>query len=229
MTPYTPDSFREVLARLPLFSELNREEVSMLLPGVREYKASANEMLFNKGDRLDGIYVVVKGQVKLCIPSQQGVEKVIGTLNAGAAFAEAIVFLDIPCPVSAQATQDSLLLVANKKVLLDVLDCDPRFGRKMLASLSMKLHQLMADMETCTLMNSVQRVVCFLSHQAPEQAAEKYEVRLDTSKQMLASRLSLAPETLSRVLHHLVTAGLIEVQGRTLRILDAQRLKSFQG
>lgn len=229
MTPYTPDSFREVLIRLPLFSELNKEEISMLLPGVREYKARANEMLFNKGDRLDGIYVVVTGQVKLCIPSQQGLEKVIGTMNAGAAFAEAIVFLDIPCPVSAQATQDSVLLVASKKVLLDVLDCDSQFGRKMLASLSMKLHQLMADMETCTLMNSVQRVVCFLSHQAPEQNMAQYEVRLDTSKQMLASRLSLAPETLSRVLHHLVTAGLIEVQGRTLRILDAQRLKHFQG
>jgi CRP-like cAMP-binding protein len=229
MTPYTPDSFREVLIRLPLFSELSADEIGMLLPGVREYKARANEILFNKGDRLDGIYVVVTGQVKLCIPSQQGVEKVIGTLNAGAAFAEAIVFLDIPCPVSAQATQDSVLLVANKKVLLEVLDCDPQFGRKMLASLSMKLHQLMADMETCTLMNSVQRVVCFLAHQAPEEDATHYEVTLDTSKQMLASRLSLAPETLSRVLHHLVTAGLIEVKGRTLRIMDAQRLKSFQG
>ncbi|MBI1284904.1 MAG: cyclic nucleotide-binding domain-containing protein [Thiobacillus sp.] len=229
MTPYTPDSFRDVLTQLPLFSELSTDEVSMLLPGVREYKARASEMLFNKGDRLDGIYVVVTGQVKLSIPTQHGLEKVIGTMNAGAAFAEAIVFLDIPCPVSAQATQDSVLLVASKKVLLEVLDHDPRFARKMLASLSMKLHQLMADMETCTLMNSVQRVVCFLSHQAPEKYAAQYEVKLDTSKQMLASRLSLAPETLSRVLHHLVTAGLIEVKGRTLRILDAQRLKAFQG
>jgi CRP-like cAMP-binding protein len=99
----------------------------------------------------------------------------------------------------------------------------------MLASLSMKLHQLMSDMETCTLMNSVQRVVCFLSHQIPDKNSLQYEVKLDTSKQMVASRLSLAPETFSRVLHHLVTAGLIEVKGRTIRILDAPRLKLFQG
>ncbi len=229
MTPYTPESFGDVLKRLPLFSELNADEIATLLPGIREYKARNGEMLFNKGDRLDGLYVVVSGQVKLSIPTQQGLEKVIATMNAGAAFAEAIVFLDIPCPVSAQATQESVLLVANKKVLIEVLDQDPRFARKMLASLSMKLHQLMADMETCTLMNSVQRVVCFLTHQAPANDALQYEVRLDTSKQMLASRLSLAPETLSRVLHHLVTAGLIEVQGRTLRILDARRLQAFQG
>lgn len=228
MTPYTPESTREVLARLPLFCELSADEITMLLPGVREYRVRSNEILFNKGDRLDGIQAVVSGQIKLFLPTAQGMEKVIGTMNAGASFAEAVVFLDIPCPVSAQATQDSVMLVAGKKVLLEVLDRDSRFARKMLASLSMKLHELMADMETCTLMNSVQRVVCFLSHQAPEQSPARYEVKLDTSKQTLASRLNLAPETFSRALHHLVTAGLIEVQGRTIRIMDGQRLKQFQ-
>jgi len=228
MTPYTPDSIREVIARLPLFCELSADEINMLLPGVREYRVRAHEIIFNKGDKLDGIHVVVTGQVKLFMPTQQGAEKVIGTMNAGATFAEAVVFLDIPCPVSAEALQDSVLLVASKNVLLQVLDCDSRFARKMLASLSMKLHQLMTDMETCTLMNSVQRVVCFLSHQMPDQNPAHYEVTLDTSKQTLASRLNLAPETFSRALHHLVTAGLIQVQGRTIRVMDAQRLKQFQ-
>lgn len=229
MTPYTPGSIKEVLSRLPLFCELSSDEIAMLLPGVREYKVRANEMLFNKGDRLDGIYVVVTGQVKLSLPTQHGAEKVIGTMNAGATFAEAIIFLDIPCPISAQAMQDGILLVASKDVLLTVLDCDPRFARKMLASLSMKLHELMADMETCTLMSSVQRVVCYLSHQMPEEGLPEYEVKLDTSKQMLASKLSLAPETFSRALNHLVKSGLIEVNGRTIRVRDAQRLKAFQG
>jgi len=228
MTPYTTSSIREVLAKLPLFCELNADEITMLLPGVREYRMRAQEMLFNKGDKLDGIHVVVSGQVKLFMPTQQGTERVVGTMNAGATFAEAVVFLDIPCPVSAQATQDGVLLIASKNVLLEVLDCDSRFARKMLASLSMKLHQLMSDMETCTLMNSVQRVVCFLSNQMPEQNPTHYEVKLDTNKQTLASRLNLAPETFSRALHHLVTAGLIEVQGRTIRIMDVQRLKHFQ-
>jgi len=228
MTPYTPNSIREVLSRLPLFCELNADEINLLLPGVREYRARTHEILFNKRNRLDGIHVVVTGQVKLFMPTQQGTEKVIGTMNAGATFAEAVVFLDIPCPVSAQAMQDSIMLVANKNVLLQVLDCDSRFARKMLASLSMKLHQLMSDMETCTLMNSVQRVACFLSHQVPEQNPPHYEVKLDTSKQTLASRLNLAPETFSRALHHLVTVGLIQVQGRTIRVMDAQRLKQFQ-
>jgi CRP-like cAMP-binding protein len=72
-------------------------------------------------------------------------------------------------------------------------------------------------------------VVCFLSQQAPAQSPPEYEVKLDTNKQTLASKLNLAPETFSRALHHLISAGLIEVRGRTILIKDIQRLKSFQG
>ena len=229
MTPFTPNPIRESLLRLPLFSGLNAEEITLLLPGVREYKVAAHEMLFQKGDTLRGIHMLVAGQAKLFLPTAHGAEKVISMVNPGNAFGEAVVFLDKPVPVSAQALQDSVLLIISKDALLAVLDRNPLFARKMLASISMRLHELMSDMETCTLMNSVQRVVCYLSHQTPDQNPPQYEVKLDTSKQTLASRLNLAPETFSRVLHHLVTAGLIEVQGRTIRVKDAQRLKHFEG
>jgi len=229
MTPYSQGSIRDVLARLPLFCELGDNDVKMLLPGLREYRVRTHEVLFNKGDSIDGIYAVVSGQVKLFLQTPQGTEKVVATMNPGSSFAEAVVFLDMPAPVSAEATQDGVVLVAAKDALLPVLERDPRFARKMLASLSMKLHQLMADMETCTLMGSVQRVVCFLSHQIPEEGMAEFEVKLDTSKQTLASQLSLAPETFSRALNHLVKSGLIEVHGRTIRVRDARRLRSFQG
>ena len=228
MTPFTPDTIRENLLRLPLFSGLDEDDLTLLLPGVREYKVGAHEILFQKGDHLRGIHLMLSGQVKLFLPAANGAEKVISTVGEGKSFGEAVVFNDLPCPVTAQATQSSLLLIVSKDALLSVLDHNPQFARKMLASISLRLHELMTDVETCTLMNSVQRVVCFLSHQTPEESAEQYEIQLDTSKQTLASRLNLAPETFSRALHHLVEAGLIEVRGRTIRVMNHQRLKSFQ-
>ena len=57
MTPFTPETLQENLVRLPLFSGLNAGELNLLLPGVREYKVGAHEMLFQKGDFLKGIHV----------------------------------------------------------------------------------------------------------------------------------------------------------------------------
>lgn len=230
MTPLsTPDTLRDNLLRLPLFSGLNEAEIAQLMPGVREYKVRAHEMLFQKGDLLRGIHLLVSGQAKLFLPTSQGAERVIAMVNPGSSFGEAVVFLDKPVPVSAQAMHDSVVLIVHNEVLLGVLDRNPQFARKLLASISMRLHELLSDIETCTLMNSVQRVVCFLSQQAPQADEAEYEVRLDTSKQTLASRLNLAAETFSRALHHLATAGLIEVQGRTIRVKDVRRLRAFQG
>ena len=51
------------------------------------------------------------------------------------------------------------------------------------------------------------------------------ELLLPVAKGVLASRLKLTPETLSRVLHELVADGLISVSGKVIRILDLRRLR----
>ena len=52
-------------------------------------------------------------------------------------------------------------------------------------------------------------------------------VSLPVSKATVASRLSLTPEYFSRVLHELEAAGLIEVDKRDIRILDARRMATY--
>jgi CRP-like cAMP-binding protein len=47
------------------------------------------------------------------------------------------------------------------------------------------------------------------------------------SKAIVASRLNLTPEHFSRILHELVSAKLIEVDGRAIRILDPRRLREL--
>jgi len=219
----------EILCRQPLFRELSDDELSDVAQGSREVRAQKNEILFQKGDESEGMHVLVMGQVKLSLPSAQGSEKVVHMFESGSTFGEAVVFLDKPYPVTAQATQDSLLLLVSKRTLLEALEINPLFCRKMLASLSMRLHELLDDMETCTLRTSSQRVICFLSNLAPPGEPGQYEILLPASKQTIASQLNLAPETFSRVLGHLAGAGLIQVKGRSITVLDAQKLRTFTG
>ena len=218
-------SMREVLSRQPLFRGLATDELDLLAQGSREVRAQKNEILFQKGDEPEGMHVLVMGQVKLSLPSPQGAEKVVHVFESGSTFGEAVVFLDKTYPVSAQATQDSLMVLVSKHTLLDTLSTSPMLCRKMLASLSIRLHELIEDMETCTLRTSTQRVACFLLNLSPSAQEGRYEVLLPASKQTIASQLNLAPETFSRVLGNLAGAGLISVRGRTITVLDQAKLR----
>jgi CRP-like cAMP-binding protein len=58
----------------------------------------------------------------------------------------------------------------------------------------------------------------------PPPARREWNVSLPVSKATIASRLSLRPEYFSRVLHEHEAEGLIAIDKRDIRILDAQRL-----
>ncbi len=226
MMQETRHSIVEILSRQPLFRGLDEAELKQLAARTREYRVRKHEILFHKGDPPQGIHLVVMGQIKLFLPSTQGWEKVIHMEGPGSTFGEAVAFLDKPYPVTAQATQDSIVLVIEREALSRALETSPLLCRKMLASLCVRLHELITDIEACTSRTSLQRVVCFLAQQAPPDR-RSYQVALGSSKQTLASQLNLAPETLSRVLSQLTQAGLIEVQGRTITVLDLDRLRRY--
>jgi CRP-like cAMP-binding protein len=223
----TRHGIAEILSRQPLFRGLSESELAQISSGCREFRARRNDLIFNKGDLPEGMHVVVMGQVKLTLPTSQGVEKVVHMSGPGSTFGEAAVFLDKPYPVTAQATAETLLVLVPKRRLMEILDSSPMLCRKMLASLSVRLHELLGDMETCMLRGSVQRVVCFLVQAAPSNDDGPFEIHLPSSKQTLASKLNLAPETLSRVLGQLSDASLVQVKGRTIRVLDREALLAY--
>ena len=223
----TRHSIAEILSRQPLFRGLSAGELSQISNGCREFRVRKNELIFHKGDLPEGMHVVVMGQVKLSLPTAQGMEKVVHMCGPGSTFGEAVVFLDKPYPVTAQATADSLLLLISGNVLLDVMEGSFMLCRKMMASLSYRLHELLGDMETCMLRGSLQRVVCFLVQGSPSGEQNAYEVTLLSSKQTIASQLNLAPETFSRVLGQLAEASLIRVKGRTITVLDKDSMVRY--
>lgn len=219
------------LATLPLFKELAPAEIDRLAAGTTELHVPRGQILFHKGDPCVGFHLVVYGQVKLAFTSPQGSEKVVEIVGPGFSFGEALMFMDRAYVVMAQTLADSLLLHVSKQVVFDELGRDPAFARKMLAGLSRRLHGLIADIESYSLESGVQRVIGYLLRQDEDSAAEStaYSVRLPTSKAVVASRLNLTPEHFSRVLHDLAAAGLVAIDGREVKILDAAKLRTYTG
>ena len=219
------------LASLPLFKELAPTELEPIAAGTTELHVPRGEIIFNRGDPCEGFHLVVYGQVKLAFISPQGSEKVVEIVAPGYSFGEALMFMDKPYIVMAQALADSLLLHVAKNVVFAEIERDPKFARKMLAGLSRRLHGLISDVEAYSLQSGTERVVGYLLRQDELQSAASgpYVVTLPTSKAIVASRLNLTPEHFSRILHDLTEAGLIAVDGRDVKIGDVTRLRNYTG
>ena len=216
-----------LLARVPLFNELEPDEITRLARGTREMTVARGEVLFHKGDIPKGFFLLVYGQVKLAFTSANGSEKVVYILGQGQTFGEAVMFMDRPFMVYAQALNDSLLLHIAKAAIIEEIDRDPKLGRKMIAGLSMRLHHLISDVESYSLRSGRQRVIGYLLRDTPTDRAPQVTVTLPTNKGVIASRLNLTQEHFSRILHELSEKGLIVVEGRNIHIQDVNRIRAY--
>jgi CRP/FNR family transcriptional regulator, dissimilatory nitrate respiration regulator len=219
-----------LLSHVPLFNGLSQDELARISRTTREIHASKGDVLFRKGDPCDGFHLLVYGQVKLAMTSIQGNEKVVAIVSPGQSFGEALMFMDSPYIVFAQALVDSLLLHIPKATIYDELQHDPKLCHKMLAGMAMRLHELMGDVEAYSLHSGTQRIIGYLLREISEndQNSKSVTVTLPTSKGVIASRLNLTQEHFSRILHELITAGLIVVEGRVIRIKDVEALRQHE-
>lgn len=231
MQPHHPINVEALLTHIPLFNGLAPEEISRIARSTREIHASKGDILFHKGDACTGFHLLVYGQVKLAFTSQQGSEKVVEILQQGQSFGEAVMFMDKPYIVFAQALTDSLLLHVSKQAVFDEIERDHNLCRKMLAGMAMRLHQLMNDVESYSLHSGKERIIGYLLRELPDEDSNgtNVAITLPTNKGVIASRLNLTQEHFSRILHELTELGLIAVEGRKIHIPSVANLRKHEG
>lgn len=222
----TPATIAATLAQVPLFSDLPEHDRLHLAHATRPTQLSKGEILFHRGEACEGVYVVVNGQLKLSLLAANGMEKVVELIRAGQTCGEALMFLDKDYIVTASALSDTQVLHVGKIAILQGLAQDAHFARRMLAGLSRRMHGLICDIEAYSLASASQRVIGWVLSQT-EHDSGTITLQLPTSKQILASRLNLTPETFSRILRDLNTQGLLAVEGRTFIVPDVAALRRF--
>ena len=160
-------------------------------------KLARGEQLFPRGTPASCFYGVVTGLIQLSVSNADGDEKVVEIIRAGQTLGEAMMFLGRSFPVDARALQDTTLLRVPADVIEALFDSEPRFARSVVASLSLRLHSLVADVEMYSLHSATERVVGHLLGLLDAQPGTT-RVAFAPSKAVVASRLGMKPESLSR-------------------------------
>lgn len=217
----------ELLRNLPLLSGLNSEQLETIGNHIVIVDLKEGEVLFNQGDEYHSFYIVVSGLIKLFRHSASGQEKIIELEGPGTTFAEALMFNEQSSyPVTSKAMHDTVLLKINARYFRSFLLKSPTTCMSVMADLSFRLHALLKEIDNLSLLTGRNRLSMYLLDQA---LTKGNEFHLEIPKNAIASKLSLKPETFSRLLKDLSTKNIIQVQDNLIRVLDLYTLRRNAG
>ncbi len=204
------DADRALCATVPLLAGLSPAQLHAVLAHAHVSSHLAGTVLFSQGDAADRFFVVVQGQVHLFALSADGGQSIIEVIDAVSSFAEAAVFARATFPLNGEARSGTRLVHIPAAPLMALLRDDPALTWAFLDGLDRKRHML--DHEIAQLKGSSpgQRLASFLLGLAGDDG--KHPVRLPLPKQILASRMGMTPESLSRALARLKPLG-VSCQG----------------
>ena len=216
----------EELRRALLLSGLTEEQLQRVASRAIRLRLGEGCMLFTQGDPADRFFLVRKGKVRLFRLSPEGAEKVIEIVAAGQTFAEALMFLNAPrYPVCAAALCPAELIALDAKDFAQMLRESIDTCFVLLGVLSQRLRRLIGEIDNLTLHTATSRMARYLLAKLPKKTDRV--LVLDVRKGVLASRLSIKPETFSRVEKSLSDRGIIQVQGSRVTVLDRPALEDI--
>jgi CRP-like cAMP-binding protein len=218
--------YQNVMRNNSLFKGLDEEYFKQVVDSTSICKLKVDEVLFRQQQSATDFFLLVDGRIKLSLLSIEGTEKVVDIIAPGTTFAEAIILNGMKgYPVNAVALLDTNVLRINAEVFTSILHSSPKTCIKVMASLSLRLHSLMTEIDRLSLHNATYRLVSYLLEDIPLDTQESTEIKLQIPKHVVASRISVTPETLSRTLKRLCKEGYLEVSDRHIVLLKPAELR----
>ncbi len=219
---------RKAIINCDLFKQLSTHKLDELLGQSRVIELDEGEILIHQGQPAAEFFLMLDGEMKLAATSQMGLEKILHIIKPGHTFAEVMMFLEKPAyPVNAQALLPSRVVAFPNKLYKSMLGESIDACFNVLADYSVRIRHLVGEIEALTLHNATFRVIYYLLQEIPSHQYGSTSVELRTPKHAIASRLSMTPETLSRIFSKLKRDGVIDVSDKRVILLDVDWMRKF--
>ncbi len=213
----------EVMHRMRLFSAVSAIDLPEMASHVQIHTAERGEILFEAGDQVRCFYGVVSGWVKLYNRREDGTEVVLGIFTQGETFAEAALFMSEVYPAIAETVSTVRLIEFEREYFADRVLNNPSICKGMFASLSMHLNRMTREYEQLQSRSGEQRLGRFLLRLCNTDRGSG-TVRLPFDKALIAARLGMKPETLSRSFARLKAVG-VKVEREVVHVDDITLLR----
>jgi CRP-like cAMP-binding protein len=227
------ESIRERLREVPLFSQLEDEDLDRLAGLARVLRLDKKKILFSEGEPYRGMFVVLSGLAVVYKLGDDGRMLILQVCRPGDSLAEVPLLeeADAGYPAYAKVTRAGEILFLHRERFVPFLKQHPEVAWEMLVVFAARIKELALQLEGVTLREVTSRLARYLLREI--EAAGKHDqgppvLTLPLAKGSLASYLGMVHETLSRTFSRLVRDEIVSVKGSEITILDLDRLRRLQ-
>ena len=216
---------RDLLAGHPLFSGLKLDDLERLSGYSRIVRAEKGSAIFSKGDPGTGLMAVVSGGVKISVPSPDGKEVVLNTIQPGEVFGEIALLDGRSRTANAFAMLDSELLILERREFIPFLKQSPEVGLTLLAVLCDRLRRTSEQVEDVLFLDVSGRLAkTILRLSAHEPDGRRY---VHATQKEIGQMIGLSRESTNKQLQAWVRSKWIAVEKGGLTIKNAAALEKF--
>ena len=217
--PSRKEELRIALRQAKLFEGLDDQQLDAIGGRGRRRTLGRGQTLFIEGDKAVGLFLVLRGRVKVYKTSPRGRQQILLLLGPGETVGEVAMFAGETFPASSESLEAAEVFSLPRAAFLEIIRGEPEVAMKLLGSLSTRLRSFASLIEDLSLREVSERLAAHLSA-LDREGGSKGAVELDTTKAQMAAAFGTVPETLSRAFQQLRKAGAIETAGRHVRIRD---------
>ncbi len=214
---------REVLLASTLFDSMSAPVAKRLMESATVTSHESKDLLFREGDPAESIYCVLSGYIRLFRLSKEGREADIGLFGPGEIFGECVMFVASNYMMNAQAAETCTVARFDINKVRELAGKEPEVALALMNIMARHLMQARDNVANDRLHTAPQRVANYILEHCPDNQLSA-SFRIPFQKSLLAGKLGLAPEALSRAFSMLKNCG-VSVRGRIIQINDVEALR----
>lgn len=217
--PIQADAAACAISLNPLLRDLPADTLTHLLRNVRRVDSDRGHSLSHPGKPVDFLYLVLSGTVSRSMLTDHGVERVLELYGPNDMCGLAELFSESDTPIQHLVVEPSVLIAIPMRDMRSACERSPALVWRIASHLAQRQQAVEDELVSSQLLTANDRVLNFLqSHCRMDAAGDEASLILPASKQLVAARLGMTPESFSRALRELANADLIVNQGRTVLV-----------
>ncbi|ADL68611.1 transcriptional regulator, Crp/Fnr family [Thermoanaerobacterium thermosaccharolyticum DSM 571] len=212
-----------------IFKDLNEEELRAISGMTKEGFYAKGNIIINEGDRIDNIYIIHKGKIKVYKINLDGKEQILYILKDGDTFGENSIFKEQKATFYAEAMDDVKLCLLSKEDFMGIISRNPEIALKIMNYLLERLQNiesLVKDITTEDVKTRLLSMILKLADKEGIKSSDGIKLKLYLSREDIANLLGTTRETISRKLHELEDDGIIKfLSNKEILLKDIEKFK----